>query len=407
MTDKPRCAHLDRFGGWLAVLLPAGLMIGNAAAETVAGLLVLAFLFRSWRLADWQWLDQAWVRILLLTCAFEIVRGAFAWHAQAVMVDSLGWIRFVILAVALQRWILPLPGWQDRLISSGLLCLSWLTLDAIFQYLHGKDLFGHPILFPQRLTASYPKPIIGIMLAWQFLPYVMGDLGRGKLFRAVVIALLSMTTIVLSGERMALLFVLMSLVMVIAVMPALRRAGILLLLVFLLGMAGLMAAKPQIYQRQVTSTAHTIRHLADSPYGVIWRSAIDIIRTHPLVGIGRGNFLHECPNPAYGPDDGKHLGYSRCAPHPHNIYLEWMVDGGILALTGFVLAMVMALWRFWQPLRQGLVHDPLYVALLVTFLARLWPLSSSTSFFHGWSAIPFWITIGWGLARAEQQSSQA
>ena len=407
MDEKPRCAQLDRLGGWLTALLPVGLMLGNGAAETVAGLLVLAFLFRSWRLSDWQWLNQTWVRVLLLTCAFEIVRGAFAWHPRAVMIDSLGWIRFVILAVALQRWILPHTNWQQRLLDSGLICVSWLALDAIFQYVHGKDLFGHPILFPQRLTASYPKPIVGIMLAWQFLPYVMGDFGRGRSIRAAVITLLAMTAIVLSGERMALLFVLMSFFLVIAVMPTLRRAGILLLLLFVLGTAGLMAMKPELYQRQVTSTVHTIRNLPDSPYGVIWQSAIDIIKTEPLIGIGRGNFIHECPKPVYGPDDGKHIGYSRCAPHPHNIYLEWLVDGGIVALTGFVLAMAIIIRQFWQPLRRGLTRDPLYVALLVTFLARLWPLSSATSFFHGWSAIPFWMMLGWGLARAERRNASA
>lgn len=401
MDNRNRCARLDMAGGWLAVLLPVGLLLGNGAAETIAGLLVLGFLWRSWRMQDWQWANQTWVKLLFAVCGFEIMRGAFAWHPQAVMIDAFGWIRFVILAAALQRWILPHAIWQERLLNTGLLCMAWLGMDAIYQYVHGTDLFGRPILNPQRLTASYPKPIVGIMLAWQFIPYVMGDLGRKHTLRALFIALSSMFAVVLSGERMALLFVLMSLMLIVILMPSLRKIGVGLLVVFVLGAGVVMMLKPDVYHRQVDSTIHTIEHLPDSPYGVIWISALDIIADHPLIGIGRGNFTHECPNPRYGPDDGKHIGFSRCAPHPHNIYLEWWVDGGIIALTGFIGAMLLIVRQISQPLWHTSVSDPLYIALLVTLLSRLWPLASATSFFHGWSAIPFWMTLGWGLARTE------
>jgi O-antigen ligase len=79
------------------------------------------------------------------------------------------------------------------------------------------------------------------------------------------------------------------------------------------------------------------------------------------------------------------------------MYLEWLVESGLTGLAAF-MAMVV-LW-----LKQGVGHfrqlrnDPLFIGLLITLCIRLWPLASTTSFFTAWSAVPFWMMVGWWLA---------
>ncbi len=398
--------RLERVAGWLTVLIPPALVIGNAAAEIVAGLVVILFAWRCIVLRDGSWLRQGWVKMLLAVWVLGVTRALLTEHPHTALPEAVGWLRFVVLAVALQTWTLADERWQQRLTNAGLLSLAWLAGDAIFQYLHGTDLFGRRILFPHRLTASYPKPIVGIMLAWQFVPYAFGDLARGRSLRALAMGVLALVAIVLSGERMALLLSLMSLLLLMLALPSLRRAGVAILLLFVLGTGALMLAKPQLYDRQVTSTLTVIRDLPDSPYGVIWRSAIDIVADHPLTGVGMGNFGHVCPEPQYGPINAGAFGYPRCAPHPHNIYLEWLVETGIVGLTGFVVAMVLVLGVLWRDMRRH-SGDMLSAALTVTLFVRLWPLASSTSFFHGWSAIPFWLVLGWALARVRPMRETA
>ena len=397
MTNKHTHYNLISTAGILTALIPAGLAIGNAAAEILLALVVILFSIHSVKNRDFAWLNKDWVIALLALWLYGCLRSVFTDNPGKTFIDALPWIRFILFAIALESWILVHEKWRNLLLNVGFVAVSWLAADAIFQYLHGTDVFGRPIALPHRLTASYSKPIVVIMIAWTFMPFLFGRLVKKQTLLALAFAALTLTAILLSGERMAFIFSILSIILVTVFVPNFRKTGIISLFIIVIGMAGLMAMKPGLYDRQVKSTIAVISNLPDSPYGVIWHSAIDIIRDHPITGIGMGNFRLICPDSKYGPDDAKGLGYSRCASHPHNIYLEWLTEGGIIGLTGFILAMFFVLRRLLAHAGANR-HNYLFIALMITYSVRLWPIASTTSFFHGWSAIPFWLVMGWALA---------
>ncbi|MHB1676692.1 MAG: O-antigen ligase family protein [Sulfuriferula sp.] len=396
MINKRINISLISMAGFLTALIPVGLAIGNAAAEIVLSLIVILFLTNSIKERDFSWLKRDWVLALLALWLYGCIRSLFTDNPGKTFIDALPWVRFILFAVALESWILVHEKWRNLLLNFGFIAVTWLAADAIFQYIHGTDLFGRSITLAHRLTASYSKPIVGIMIAWLFMPFLFGRIDKKQTIQALGFAVLTLTAILLSGERMALMFSLLSILLVALFVPRLRKTGLIALLVIAISMAGLMAMKPSLYDRQVKSTIAVIGNLPDSPYGVIWHSALDIIKDYPVFGIGMGNFRLVCPDSRYGADDAKGLGYSRCASHPHNIYLEWLTEGGVIAFSGFVLAMFFVLRRFIDSFNANR-HNYLFIALMTTFAVRLWPIASTTSFFHGWSAIPFWLVLGWGL----------
>ncbi|MFZ1720062.1 MAG: O-antigen ligase family protein [Candidatus Moraniibacteriota bacterium] len=67
--------------------------------------------------------------------------------------------------------------------------------------------------------------------------------------------------------------------------------------------------------------------------GMIWQSALQMIREHPLIGIGPGNFQREYI--AYQQYFPPYLEWS--APHPHNAFLDLWLEGGLFAVIGFAL----------------------------------------------------------------------
>jgi O-antigen ligase len=151
---------------------------------------------------------------------------------------------------------------------------------------------------------------------------------------------------------------------------------------------------PALIDRQGQQTSEVVGEISGSIYGQIWQSALAMSADHPVFGVGLRQFRELCPDPAYGPADNVEI---RCNLHPHNMYLEWLVESGLTGLAAF-MAMVV-LW-----LKQGVGHfrqlrnDPLFIGLLITLCIRLWPLASTTSFFTAWSAVPFWMMVGWWLA---------
>jgi O-antigen ligase len=79
----------------------------------------------------------------------------------------------------------------------------------------------------------------------------------------------------------------------------------------------------------------------------LWRSAIDMIRDHPLLGVGLDNFLYAYRGRYIRPPAWQEPNLS----HPHNIILDYWSRLGILGLAAGVWLQV-AFWRLALPLRR-------------------------------------------------------
>jgi O-antigen ligase len=86
-----------------------------------------------------------------------------------------------------------------------------------------------------------------------------------------------------------------------------------------------------------------------------------------------------------------------CNTHPHNIYMEWLIENGAVGLLLFITFLVTALRkciRSWPDNRL----NPVFIGLFIAFILRIWPIASSTNFFSSWGAPPFWLVLGALLA---------
>lgn len=230
-----------------------------------------------------------------------------------------------------------------------------------------------------------------------FLPTALGPLSRRRTLIAFAVGLMCFAAIVLSGERMALIFAIGSIGLSGLFVRQLRRAAIVVIPLGALFTSGVFYFNPALYDRQVTSTLAVVGNIADSPYGVIWRSAAEISEDHPVFGVGMHNFRLVCPDQQYGPLTVGAGNYPRCSTHPHHIYLQWLVECGALGLTAFLASMFLLLRELVSHRSSGR-GDDIFTALLVTIMMRLRPVAPSTSFFVAWAAIPFWLCVGWALS---------
>lgn len=379
------------------VLFPVLYLVGSAAADVVAALVSLAFLYESYRLRDWAWIKRPWVMLVFALWGYFTLRGAFAEDAGAAIGRAAAWIRYPLFAFALAFYAL-----QRREIRCGLLVslsgvLMFLMADAALQYLWGRDIFGRlPLMSAEgslRLTGPFKDPKVGIVLAWLGLPVMAGLLRCNKTY-AAGFGMILLLTVFLSGERMALLLVLFGFGLLALSVRALRLPAAGAVALGILAAFVVAQANPALMNRQYESTLRTIENYRQSPYGQIWGSTAAMIGTNPVFGVGAKHFRYECAKPEYGTMENLDI---RCNLHPHQIYLEWWVEGGAVALAVFVVLLFCVLKDAlapWNTLRT----DALYLGLLVALCVRIWPLSTSTSFFAAWSALPFWLVVGWLLA---------
>lgn len=88
---------------------------------------------------------------------------------------------------------------------------------------------------------------------------------------------------------------------------------------------------------------------------IIWSAAADMIKEHPLFGVGYGRFDEEVGR--YRP--------SVAGKDAHNNFLKIAAEMGIPALAAFVILLLVCLWRAWR--LHGAVSDPLLKVILLGY----------------------------------------
>ena len=134
-----------------------------------------------------------------------------------------------------------------------------------------------------------------------------------------------------------------------------------------------------------------------SHYGIIFKSALEMARDHPIFGVGMSNYKAVCLEERYGPPLVEPTHLSRCEGHPHNTYLEWLAEGGLIGL-GFYVAFVVLTLRTLVRWRRENQDNLIFYGLAASLALRFWPLASGTTFFSSWAAEPLFLILGWSLA---------
>lgn len=123
---------------------------------------------------------------------------------------------------------------------------------------------------------------------------------------------------------------------------------------------------------------------------MIWRAAWLIGKDHPLLGIGPGNFQKyylDYQSRALGTDP--YLEWA--VPQPHNIFLAFWLETGILGLAGFILLLF---WFFMAVLDNFRKNKPLSALLFSLMAYTLIHGFVDTTYWKNDLSIIFWMIIG-------------
>ncbi|MFH0930211.1 MAG: O-antigen ligase [Candidatus Moraniibacteriota bacterium] len=128
----------------------------------------------------------------------------------------------------------------------------------------------------------------------------------------------------------------------------------------------------------------------------IWKSAGLMIENNPLFGIGPGNFQK------------KYLGYQKyfppylewSAPQPHNIFLAFWLESGLIGLAGFVIL----LFYFFRDNKKAIRNDRdlgiLFFGIMIYVLIHG---LVDTTYWRNDLAVVFWMIIAGNLCLKEKK----
>jgi O-antigen ligase len=383
---------------WLAIAVPPLLLGGKLASDIAFSIIAVLFLVHSIVQRDFAWVHVRWVQAAFLLTLYMVVRSAWmADHAGFLCGYSLAWLRLPLGATALAYWVLPDRTTRTRLFYTLAATVCFIIADSYWQFFHGTDLFGYAPATSSdtviRLTGPFHNPRPGITITWLVFPLLCGWAIPGMRGRAALLALAATGIVFLTGERMALLLLVPGMGLVFLLLPRMRLALVLSGIGAVLFGLIMIHEWPAVGIRQVDATQREVHGFWNSAYGRTWTSAAHVGLAHPLFGVGPKQFQAACIDPAYGPSDALSL-HQRCPMHPHNTYLGWFADYGGVGLALYLL--LIGCWaRDVIAARTWRSEDTVLLGLAVTLVLRLWPVSVTPNQFANWSAIPFWLVVGW------------
>ncbi len=386
---------------WITIFFPLILLAGHVAADIGLTLVGLLFLVHSLLTRDGQWCRRPWLIAFAVLWLYMIARGLFAEQPAQALKRVLPFIRYAIFAAALAYWTLQHEKTRERFFMVLTVAVVFAAADGLLQLIAGRDIIGRPAIVMTysmlRLTGPFRQPILGIILTWLFfpacLPLLINAYGaikqRRELMVGILANLLVIAAIITSGERMACMLLLLGWVLVIFLLPFHKRYIVGGAVVVLLLFAALMAADTKLFERQVLSTIGVLSHWQQSSYGLLFASDMHIAAKYPVFGVGTGHFRIVCPE-VYA---GIPIDMNVCNTHPHNIYIEWLIENGIIGL-GIFLVMLAAVATECRNCWSAMKRDPRFIGLIVGMILHLWPLAPSTSFLSPWGSPPFWLVFG-------------
>lgn len=394
----------------LALLVPFLLILGRAPADAAVIISCVLFLVEMIRTRDTTWLRSTWVQVGLVTWCYLFLSATLAIADQhTALMRALTWGRWLIITASITFWYSKRPWWNKTVGWSLAALIVVLSIDTLVQYVFGTSLSGHPKPdLPGRLTGPFTRLVIGIFMARLFWPAFAQILHTTQqstgFLKRIVLPLgfigVSALVILLSGERMAFLLTGLSLGIFFLFAKGFRKPLLACGIPLVLAVIAVIVTQPNIRARALE--ANTMIHNFDqSGYGVIFNNALMVWKMSPFTGVGPKNFVQLCEK------DGQALGYKDaipetpqfdCARHPHNPYLEWLADTGVIGVALFTLLILLwckdAVTTVW---RNRSLPAADYLPLLccaVGLIPFVWPLQGNMSVFSNWNGVLFWWTIG-------------
>ena len=130
-----------------------------------------------------------------------------------------------------------------------------------------------------------------------------------------------------------------------------------------------------------------LQNFSSSAYGEIYILSYEMFKNNPITGIGLSNFKSLCENQE---KYNKLMVHYNCASHPHNTYMQWLSEGGLLTLSFFILYLVVLVNFIIK--NKGDNNSKILALILILIL--FWPIMSTGSVIKNWYGVTVFFIIG-------------
>tara|TARA_B100001175_G_scaffold296542_1_gene285551 strand:- start:2625 stop:3875 length:1251 start_codon:yes stop_codon:yes gene_type:complete len=234
-----------------------------------------------------------------------------------------------------------------------------LLIDSIIQFLTTKNLIGLPIIDEKtyRISSFFGSELILGSYVSKLFPVILSLIFFSKDFKnekqnfyILLVSISIFFICLLAGERVAILNVFILICYIFFIIESNKLKKYFFSILFVTSLFFLSTDNP-VKERLVNSTieSFTVKETNTINSGILYfseihhshiLSAYKMFKDKPLIGNGLNSYRYLCNKEKYRINDFS------CSTHPHNSYLLFMSDLGILGLIFFLISFFYFLLSF-------------------------------------------------------------
>lgn len=350
--------------------------------------------------------------ILILFC-YICVNGFFnnfynfdfpnAPNQNVILIKSILFLRFLVLYFIIRYLVInELINYKIIFYTFGLV-VSFVSLDLIFQFFNGKNLFGLSGGDGRRLSGIFGDELIAggyIQRFFIFLPFavlIFSEIKNPIILKIIFFLLISISlfAILVSGNRMPLILALITLGLIFFYEIKLRKLLIAFFALSVLSFTFLLKNNESVYNhfhnfkdRSVevldyfekrTSTSGKIGNLSN-----VWvkefETGVLTWQQNKIFGGGIKSFFFQC---SIIDQEFFVKNIGSCNSHPHNYYLEIASSLGLIGLSILILIFSLILIKSikFVHFSKNTLERNIFIPFFIIFIIEIFPLKTTGSFF--------------------------
>ena len=423
----------EKFFSYLYLLIPFFLITGPAIPDiTITFGLIFGIIYILYHNEYKKFININFLKISILFWLSLIFVSLFSYNKYNSFQDSIIFIRFLLIPIFCYFIFFKNIKIFEQTLFVVFILVVFVCIDTLYQFLNytskdgfGKDILGFQSNWYGRLTGPFGNELIPgsyvSKLGLIGFAYIMSlKKYKNKIILHSIYLSLILLICYVSGERMAFATFSLSLFLLFIFLDGFRKS------IFLSMLLGILLIFLTIYLhpfyndfKVIESTEYhqgqkiekyfqceddskkicskiiniqpsffeIIKNFSTSAYGEIYLLSYKMFTDNPITGIGINNFKYLCNNNTLYKN--MMVKYD-CASHPHNIYVQWLTEGGLIVFISFLIYLFFLI-RF---IINNNGETKYKVISFVIIFSMFWPIMSTGSLVKNWYGVTTFFIIG-------------
>ena len=419
-----------KISSFAIISFPIFLITGPFLPDLICTFAAIYFLFFIFKNNQLKLLDNYFFYFFLAIYIYLNLNSLNSFDPSISFKTSLGYIRVIIFIFFISLVIKENFYILKYIYFSIFLAFMFLFIDTLFGFFFRINIFGTAVVVDSRMSSFFGEEMIMGSYISRILPLMIGisyllNIKNSLLLNAIIL-FISSILIILSGERVASLYLIIFILFYFFL-----NSKYLLTFLFsiIIALSLIISFNPSSIKRIVL---HTINQKQETNYFLSYRhilhlkTAYDMFVDNKFLGHGLKSFRHLCSSEKYKSSvikkiendinnfklENKNLlipEYLKehdngCNTHPHNIYFEFLSEIGLIGFIFFFIIFIyitiQLILNFYKLIIKKIHNKFIYAKffILLGMFITMIPMVPSGSYFNNWLLLISYFPMGFYLS---------